>query len=226
MAAAREGSGVDRARVIAGYRIVFAALTFVAIAYQAWLLIDVGIFSPVNFFSYFTIQSNLIAVAVFLVGAARWRHPASKGWELVRGAALLYMTVTLVVFAVLLSGVDVDTQSAWVNFVVHQLFPIVVIADWLIDPPRHRLSFRDTLVWLAYPLVWTAYTVIRGAIVGWYPYPFLDPANGGYGTVALYVVGILVFGIVLCAVLGAVGNALGGRRSDAASPSPAAAPPA
>ena len=39
--------------------------------------------------------------------------------------------------------------------------------------------------------------MVRGALAGWYPYPFLDPANGGYGTVALYVVAILAFGLVV-----------------------------
>ncbi|HYH93643.1 MAG TPA: Pr6Pr family membrane protein [Candidatus Saccharimonadales bacterium] len=125
------------------------------------------------------------------------------------------MTVTFVVYGLLLSGTDVDTQLAWVNDVVHRLFPLVVIADWLVDPPQHRISFRDSLIWLVFPLAWTWYTLIRGAIVGWYPYPFLDPANGGYGTVAGYVVGIFVFGIVLCAVIAALGSALAARRRPA-----------
>ena len=52
------------------------------------------------------------------------------------------------------------------------------------------MSFRDGLLWLAFPLVWTGLTLVRGAIDGWYPYPFLDPVNGGYGTVAVTVVAI------------------------------------
>jgi hypothetical protein len=54
--------------------------------------------------------------------------------------------------------------------------------------------------------------MVRGAIAGWYPYPFLDPSDGGYGTVALYVVAILVFGLVVVAVLRFAGNALQERR--------------
>lgn len=210
---------MDRARIIAAYRVGFAILAIVAIVYQAAILIGDGTFQPTRFFAYFTIQSNLIAVVVFLVGATRVRSGRSRAWELVRGGAVLYMTVTLVVYNTLLANVDVSTQS-WVNDVVHKLFPIVLIADWLIDPPATRLAFRDTLVWLVYPLVWTGLTVVRGALDGWYPYPFLDPANGGYGTVAAYVVGILVFGVALCAIIAAVGNTLGGRRSDTA-PAPA-----
>ena len=53
-----------------------------------------------------------------------------------------------------------------------------------------RLSVRDGLLWLAFPLAWTGVTLVRGALDGWYPYPFLDPANGGYGQVAVIAVAI------------------------------------
>jgi hypothetical protein len=106
----------------------------------------------------------------------------------------------------------------WVDTVVHRIMPIAVIADWLIDSPGLRIPFRTSLVWLTYPLLYAAYTLIRGAIVGWYPYPFLDPANGGYGSVAVYIVGILAFGILLCAAIAWVGNAVGGRRARVVDP--------
>jgi hypothetical protein len=202
---------MDRRALISTYRIVFAIATIVAIAAQAADLNARGSFVAANFFSYFTIQSNLIAVAVFLVSVAWWRTTPSHAWELVRGASVVMMTVTLVVFALLLSNTDVDTALPWVNTIVHQVMPIAVIVDWLIDPPDRRISFLDSLRWVTYPLLWTAFTLIRGQSTGWYPYPFLDPADGGYGSVALYIVAILAFGIVLCAVISWVGNRLGGR---------------
>jgi hypothetical protein len=131
------------------------------------------------------------------------------------------MTVTFVVFALLLSNTNVDTALAWVNTVVHTLMPLAVMADWLLDPPRSRITFRDGLVWLVYPLAWTAYTLVRGPIAGWYPYPFLDPANGGYGTVALYVVAILVFGVALCWLVSWIGNRLGSSRGGGPRPATA-----
>ena len=183
-------------------------LVGVAIAAQLAQSSDAGTLVPLNFASYFTIQSNVIGLVVFLVGAARWRGPSTPGWDLVRGASALNLTVTYVVFALLLSNTDVDVALPWVNTVVHTVFPLAVIVDWLIDPPAPRSRGRESLRWLAYPLLWLGYTMVRGAIAGWYPYPFLDPANGGYGTVALYVVAILVFGLVVVAALRFVGNAL------------------
>ena len=212
---------MDRRMILAIYRIVFAALTVVAILAQFQDLAARAVLNPVNFLSYFTIQSNLIALAVFLMGAARWRQEPTRRWDLVRGGAVVYMTVTFVVFALLLSNTNVDTAVPWVNTVVHQVMPIAVIVDWLIDPPRNHTSFRDSLVWLVYPLAWTAYTLVRGPIAGWYPYPFLDPANGGYGTVALYVVAILAFGTALCWLVSWVGDRLG--PSGESGPRPATA---
>jgi len=197
---------------LALYRLLFSLLALAAVVVQLADLADKGVLNPVNYFSYFTIQSNLIGVAVLLVGAATWRATRSSTMDLARGGAALYLTITFVVFALLLSGTDVDTAIPWVNTVLHQVFPIVVIVDWLIDPPLARLTLRQSLVWLVYPLAWLAYTLVRGAVVGWYPYPFLDPANGGYASVAAYVVAILVFGIVLCAIVVAIGNALNARR--------------
>ena len=45
---------------------------------------------------------------------------------------------------------------------------------------------------MIHPLAWTVLTLIRGALDGWYPYPFLDPANGGYGALVTTTVGIVV----------------------------------
>ena len=193
-------------------RTALAVLTIAAMGYQAWESASRGVLVPLNFVSYFTIQSNAIGAVVFLVGAARWRQPARPQWDLVRGASALNLTVTWVVFALLLSNTDVDVANSWVNTVVHTIFPLAVILDWLIDPPTHPVTWRGALTWLVYPIAWLAYTLIRGPIAGWYPYPFLDPANGGYGSVAVYVVGIFVFGFVVIAVLRLVGNALRERR--------------
>lgn len=203
---------MNRRLLLVLFRVGFAAVTVVAIAAQAQDLAARGVLNPVNFFSYFTIESNLIAVAVFAVGAARWRQEPTRRWDLIRGGAVVYMTVTFVVFALLLSNTNVDTALPWVNTIVHTVMPLAVIADWLLDSPSSRITFRDSLVWLVYPLAWTAYTLIRGPIAGWYPYPFLDPANGGYGTVGLYVVAILVFGLALCWLVSTVGRIRGDRH--------------
>ena len=155
-------------------------------------------FSPGNFFSFFTIQSNILASAVLVLTALIRRDERSRLFDAVRGAATFYIAITGVVFALLLSGLqeDLDTHIAFVNFVVHYLIPVVLVVDWIVDPPRHRLGPRIAAAWSAYPLAWFAYTLVRGASVDWYPYPFVDVARHGYdGVLARGVVFVLAFGI-------------------------------
>jgi hypothetical protein len=194
---------MDRRPVAAALRLAFAALTTAAIVVQYADLAGRGTLNPANFLSYFTIQSNLIGIAAFVVTALAWRG-RSAGVDLLRGGATLYLTVTFVVFTLLLSGTDVDTAIPWVNTVLHGVFPVVVIADWVLTRPVAEIGFRRSLAWLAYPMAWVVYTLVRGALAGWYPYPFINPDNGGYPSVAGYVVAIFAFGVALCALLSAV----------------------
>ena len=120
--------------VIPLYRVCFGLLVLVAIIVQMVSLGQKGILDPLHYLTYFTNLSNIIAAVVFIVGAARLRSDRSQAFDLLRGGAVVYMTITGVVFAVLLSGINVDAQIPWVNDVIHQLFPIVVMADWLLDP--------------------------------------------------------------------------------------------
>jgi hypothetical protein len=179
---------------------------------------DAGTFNPTRFFAYFTIQSNLIGVVAFAWLLARGDRPRSRALELLRGAAAVYLTVTFFVVILLLSDVDVSLDLVWVDVVLHKIFPLIVVADWLLDPPRIRLSPRDIPYWLVYPIVWAILTVIRGALDGWYPYPFLDPANGGYGQVAVMIVAITVgFVVVSLAIMG-LGNARAGPAAPPLEP--------
>jgi hypothetical protein len=188
----------------------FGLLTLAAIVAQLKVTADAGALNPVNYFSFFTIQSNLISAAVLLYPAYRGDGFKSARLDWWRGAASVYMTVTFFVVIFLLSEVDVGLQLVWVDVVLHKVIPIVIVADYLLDPPASRLSLADGLRWLIFPLIWLAYTLVRGPIAGWYPYPFLDPAHGGYGSVAVTSVAILVAGALLCGIYVWVGNARGG----------------
>ena len=191
------------------------AVTLVAIVAQMKVLADNGALDVVNFFSYFTIQSNLIGAAALAATALAGRNRSHRVDSL-RGAATVYLTITFVVVIALLQGIDVGLQLAWVDFALHKLMPIIVVADFLLDPPRSALTRRDALLWLVYPLVWLGYTLVRGAIVTWYPYPFLDPARGGgYAGVAVTSLLILGAGTVLCLVVAWLGNRLRSRAGPA-----------
>jgi hypothetical protein len=173
-------------------RLVVGALTVTAIGRQLAIHVGAG-YSVVNFFSYFTNLANLFAAGVLLRGAAlSWagRQPSPTDQRL-RGMAVVYMTVVGVVFAVLLRDVELGALRPWINVLLHYVMPVAVVADWLLRPGTALGGARDWLVVPAGPLIYVIYVLGRGAITGWYPYPFLDPRRGGYGSVAGHVIAIV-----------------------------------
>lgn len=174
-------------------RILVALLCFSAIVTEIVTLIQRGHFVAANFFSFFTIESNLFACTVLLASAIA--PVSSRRLDLFRGASTVFMVTVFVVFAVLLAGLDASVLTAvpWDNTVLHQIVPAAVLVDWLLEPPAERIGLRDAVVWLVVPIVYLTYSLARGAWVGWYPYPFLDPGHEGYVRVAMVSLAIALF---------------------------------
>jgi hypothetical protein len=203
---------MDRRQALGIFRAVVGIVVLVAIAYQAWLIIGSGLFRPLRFFAFFTILSNIFGALVWLWLAARYRQARTRTDDLLRGAATLYLVMTFVVVVVLLQGAELSLSNPTVDAVVHKLFPILAVIDWIIDPPETDLRMRDVALWLIFPLVWLGFTLVRGAVDGWYPYPFLDPDNGGYRSVAYHLVVILAAFLVIAGGILGLGDLGRDRR--------------
>ena len=195
-----------------GARLFFASLTIAAIVVQLMYSSQYVVsFNLTNFFSFFTILSNVFVSMVFVISAfylAQGRKPRPAE-DVLRGASVLYMAITGVVYSTLLAQNDVGLTLPWVNLQLHFIMPIVVVLDWLYQPQLSKLTVRKVLPWLFFPAAYLGYTLIRGPIVNWYPYPFLDPDKAsGYGVVVLYCAGILAGFFVISYVLMKLGNML------------------
>lgn len=182
---------------IRAYRLAAALLAIVAVLRKY----DRDGDAFVNWLSKFTIESNVLAAVVLLGGAILpVTVLTSRGWDRARGAAVMYMATTFVVYGLLIDGFDnpLTTSRHWTHTVLHQVIPIVIVLDLLIRPLVHRLTWRDALRWCVYPIIYLIYSLVRGAITGWYPYTFIDPGRaGGYGGVARYSLGITIGFLVL-----------------------------
>lgn len=162
-----------------------------------------------NFLSFFTIESNLWA-AVMLIIVAIWSlrtadvaGPEPRWIGILLACGSTYMIVTGIVYNTLLRGIELPQGStvAWANEMMHVVGPVLMLADVLLAPQRRRLAWSVVGITAVFPIVWAVYTLVRANLIinprtgvqGWYPYPFLDPANvGGYGGVAGYIAGIAV----------------------------------
>lgn len=196
-------------------RLALAATAIITMTYQfASLNVEPG-YAKANFFSFFTIQSNILAVATLCLLVIVRRAERTPLFDGVRSGVVLYMAITGVVFAVLLAGLQEELQTTipWVDFVVHKLMPVVLVVDWLLDPPRHRLPRWIAAAWLCYPAVWLMYTLVRGEIVDWYPYPFVDVSRLGYAGVLGRSVFLLAGFTLASAAMLWVGNRLAARAT-------------
>lgn len=175
------GDAAVTARSVFGLlRLSAAALCLVALIHRlAWGLASYTIASQ-NFFAYLTNQSNIMFVVLLAIGGVialqRDRDPR---WLTVALALVLTWTITAgLVFAVLvwqagLRGIRIDVP--WSDQVLHFWLPACTVIAWALAPGHRSVPWRVIPATLVYPLLWGAFTLVRGPLIGWYPYYFLDP---------------------------------------------------
>lgn len=171
-----------------------------AVVTEIVVLSDRGVFTPSNFFSYFTILSN-VAAGLWLIWYGLRPRNRVLSTQLVRGGVTLCMLMTGVIFAILLAPVEglTLTATSWDNIVLHYIMPIVVVLDWLLWRPKVRISRRQSLLWLAFPVIYAGYVLIRGELINRYPYPFLNVTEHGYLQIGL-TLAILFIGIIFASI--------------------------
>ncbi len=195
---------MSKAFFVAAYRLIAALLAVSTTLHSIANYWAMPSFHLGNYLSYFTQLSSLYAAAMLAVGLRRIARPGSARYESMRGAAVLYVLITAIVYELLLARLDAlrHITPAFNNWVLHRIVPLVVLCDWLYVEPRSPIAWRSAFAWLGFPLVYLGYTLVRGSVENWYPYPFVDPRPNGYVPVAIQ-----------CSLiaLGAVGLALGIR---------------
>lgn len=164
-------------------------------------------------FSYFTLWSNVV-VALAMTALARAPHRDTPWRRVLRLDAVLMITITAIVYAVLLAPItEVTGWSRLTNPILHILTPAVTIIVWLVFGPRGWITGRTVLMAMLVPLAWIVWMLARGAVIGAYPYGFANVAAYGYGPVLQTLAMILVFGVVLSAVFWGVDRLLSRRIS-------------
>jgi hypothetical protein len=197
---------MGRARLALIWRAAFAAIGWLGLGLQYWLLTASG--HPLadmpartlNYFSYFTILTNLFVAVILTLPVVA---PASRAgrWTLqpsVRARATMYLVVVGLGYHLLLSaGSTLQGMAAFGNVIVHYIMPVAILLDWLLFAPRGGLRWTDPLRWLRYPLVYFAWTVVHGYAADWWPYWFLNLPQLGLARSALAVAALL--GLLLIA---------------------------
>ncbi|AMB59630.1 Pr6Pr family membrane protein [Microterricola viridarii] len=190
---------------LGGYRLALAGLELLALFGNFNYVLGFSSFATNNFFSYFTIQSAMIAVVVLITGGiTALLRPRDPHWlSIMRTVTMCYLLVSGIVFAVIVAQASSHAyriEVPWSDTLLHFVVPVLALLGWFVDAvisPRSDPMPWSTLGWvLPFPTLWLVFTLVRGADVGWYPYFFLDPAQvGGPLGIAFYC--LLVLGIFL-----------------------------
>lgn len=151
---------------------------------------------------YFTIQSNLLCLFLWLALIAR---PALS--ERIRGGVTLAILLTMTIYHFLLSGdYGFSSWQAAGNVMVHYCVPCAMLLDFALFGKRGRLRAFDPLLWAIYPLCYFVFAMILGAsgvVVrgdSSYVYPFLDASVLSAGEIARNVA-LIAVGYVACGYL-------------------------
>jgi len=187
---------------------LYVALTNPDVVYNAPTI-------TLNFFSYFTIQSNILVLLV----SGSWLFNKSifgKYEKVFMLGALIDITLTFIIVQLILSKLHTLTGlTLFADNLVHVITPILFVGYWLFVQAKKNLSFKNVIYWgVIYSPLYVAYTLIRGPILtpNWYPYPFIDATLLSYGQIAVNVVGLILVFFIIGGVFVLINNMMLGKE--------------
>ncbi|MGY4641228.1 Pr6Pr family membrane protein [Pseudomonas sp. TE24901] len=137
----------------------------------------------INFFSFFTVLTNTLVVVV-LSYALVDRDSAAKRFFLApktsSGIAVSIVVVSLAYNLLLRHLWQPEGFQFIADELLHDVMPVLFLLYWWRCVPKGTLLLRHIGAWVLYPLVYFAYVLLRGHLLGQYQYPFIDVDTLGY----------------------------------------------
>lgn len=203
----------DDVRPLAAWRLLIAVVACAGPLLQYGLMVGgeplaVAAEKTTRYFSYFTILSNLLAAAALtaplvapLGRFASWAEAAGP-----RAAVATYLTITAVVYHTLLAwqwrpqGLHLVADT-----ILHTVTPTAYLIDLAMRGGRGEARWIAAAKAMVFPALYGGWTLLHGALSGWYPYPFMNAAKRGYPAVLVTMVAMSVafalVGLVFIALL-------------------------
>lgn len=205
----------DYSRKLNNPLVIFIAIAgWFAIIFQFYLaILNRKLSLPgtiVQFFSYFTILTNLIVAICTTYIAFKlnstWGRFFSKPGILT--AITLYIVVVGLVYNFILRFLWAPQGlQKVVDELLHTLIPLLFLLYWSLFVPKEGLQWKQVFRWLLFPFIYSIYILGRGTFTGLYPYPFMDVVQLGYKSVLIncaYLVIVFLFGALLFVGVGKV----------------------
>ncbi len=160
----------------------------------------------VNFFSFFTVLTNTLAVVVLSYALIKRDSPAKRFFlapAISSGIAVSIAVVGLAYSLLLRHLWQPEGLQFIADELLHDVMPVLFLIYWWRCVPKGTLQLKHIGAWVIYPLVYFAYVLLRGHLLGQYQYPFIDVDSLGYPQVFVNAGGILAgFMLIALAVVG------------------------
>lgn len=174
-----------------------ACLAGAGVLLQLWLSLDLAVNNGHGWWhglfmyaGYFTVLTNLLVALVAWRAARTPDGGLDHAW---RGAAVTSILVVGLAYHLLLRKIwNPQGLQLIADMALHYAVPLAALAWWLALPPRRPLAARLPLHWLAWPLGYSVYALLRGTLIGSYPYYFIDATTLGLSRVLLNMAGLSV----------------------------------
>jgi len=180
------------------YGLIVAATGWFGILLQLYLMLtgipEKSILEKLlNFFSYFTVLTNTIVAYSITITLTRPLSAMGNFFSKssTESAIVVYIVmVGIIHYFFLRELVELEGWNLFADTILHKIIPLLYAFYWIIFVNKGELRWKDSFRWLIYPVLYLSYVLIRGAIDGFYPYPFADAGKLGYSGALLN--GILV----------------------------------
>ena len=151
--------------------------------------------------SYYTLQSNMICLAVFIgimvMIVLKKDYRSDDRYYILKGAVVMAILVTAITYQVVLApnGFQMDIsytmrpERYWANLLVHVISPMLVLLDYVLFDKKGKFKYKYPVIWLCIPWGYVIYVYIYNALGGRffgiggskeYAYKFLDYKQIGY----------------------------------------------
>jgi len=152
------------------------------------------------FSSYFTVLTNLLVCVSLTLSLAAPSSTAGR-WcsrpSTVAGIATSITFVGLSYHFLLRHTWNPQGTRLIADVLLHYVVPALYVLYWWFTASKAKLGWMYPVAWSIYPTLYLVYALIRGSIIGSYPYPFIDAAALGYGRTMRNALGLLFVFIAL-----------------------------
>ncbi len=154
----------------------------------------------ISFFGFFTVLTNIAVCLAFTIPVLARKSAAGQFFArpfAVAGVATSIAFVGLAYHFLLRNVWNPEGTQLFANVLLHYVTPALFVLYWLLFWRSGSLRWIDAVVWAIYPTIYFVYALVRGHIIGSYPYGFIDVSLIGFRRALINAIGLLFLFVLL-----------------------------